>query len=303
MGIELLNPFGLDAASGQLVDVGGVKRGKACGCICPSCQTPLIARHGGKKEWHFAHRSQKVHSETRRDCEYSFALSVRLMIRQLSDHGLKFRTPRLEPLLPAVGKHSCASKNIGYLVTDESLLELEKVQVGVQFCGVTVDVLGLVKNVPFVVYVTYKERSLPSELRSPSTTMCGVVELNVDSVQNLFRKEQKGQYKEALRRYIEEHTDGKTWVYHPREKKLREAAIDKLQSWSQQQKGVAMENVNVTPSRVLGEPMMSHPAIEVDEPLELGVRKYICVICKNSWEGASTICAKCKTHLYTTERE
>lgn len=46
MFTEALIPFGLHKKSNRLVDVGSVAKGKACGCICPSCQTPLIARQG-----------------------------------------------------------------------------------------------------------------------------------------------------------------------------------------------------------------------------------------------------------------
>lgn len=304
MGIESLIPFGLDAASEQLVDVGSVKRGNACGCICPSCKTPLVARHGDEKEWHFAHRSQKVHNETRKECEYSFAVSVRLMIRQLSNDGLKFRTPRLERSLPAFSEYSYESADFGYLVADESLLKLEQVQVGVQFCGVTVDVLGLVEGVPFVVFVTYRERSLPSDLKNPSMIKCGVVELNVNAVPWLFKQEEKGQYKEVLRRYIEDETDGKTWAYHPREPRLREAATAKRQAWLLQQKTEAMApDANRKRLNDSGKPMVSSPSIEGYKAPDRSIGKYICVMCKSTWEGTSRVCNKCGTHLYTTERE
>ena len=124
MGIESLIPFGLDAVSGQLVDVGNVKRGNACGCICPSCKTPLVARQGDEKEWHFAHRSQKVHNQTRKECKYSFAVSVRLMIRQLSNDGLKFRTPRLRRSLQTYSEYANQSADFSYFVTEESVLIL-----------------------------------------------------------------------------------------------------------------------------------------------------------------------------------
>lgn len=303
MGIESLIPFGLDAASGQLVDVASVKRGNACGCICPSCKTPLVARHGDEKEWHFAHRIQKVHNETRKECEYSFAVSVRLMIRQLSNNGLKFRAPRLERSLPALSEYISESADFGYLVTEESLLKLEEVQVGVQFCGITVDVLGLVEGVPFVVFVTYKERNLPSELNSPSVIRCGVVELNVNAVPRLFKQEEKGRYKEVLRRYIEEETDGKTWAYHPREPRLREAAMARRQSWLKQKKTEAMTPAN---RRRLEEPvesMVSIPSIESNKAIDRSIAKYICVMCDSEWEGTSRTCKKCNTHLYTTERK
>ena len=304
MGIDSLIPFGFETESGQLVDVGSVKRGNACGCICPSCKTPLVARHGDEKEWHFAHRSQKVHNETRKECEYSFAVSVRLMIRQLSNDGLKFRTPRLECSLPAFSEYSYDSADFSYLVTEESLLTLNKVQVGADFCGVTVDVLGFVEGVPFVVFVTYKERVLPSELKSPSITKCGVVELNVNAVPRLFKQEGKGQYKEVLRRYIENEADGKAWAYHPREHRLREAAIANRQSWLLQQKTeVTTYTSNRRHFQNQVKPLVSSSFIESYKSVERSIGNYTCVMCKSTWTGASRICKKCNTHLYTTEKE
>jgi len=304
MGIESLIPFGLDTESGQLVDVGSVERGNACGCICPSCRTPLVARHGDEKEWHFAHRSQKVHNDTRKACEYSFAVSVRLMIRQLSNDGLKFRAPKLERTLSAFSEYSYQSAEFGYLVTEESLLMLSGVQVGAEFCGVTVDVLGFVEGVPFVIFVTYKERVLPSALKSPSVTKCGVVELDVNAVPGLFKQEAKGQYKEVLRRYIENETDGKAWVYHPREQRLREAAMARRQSWLLEQRNVArIPTGNSCHFSNQAGPQACRSVVEGHEPMERSIGNYICVMCKSTWTGTSRICKKCNTHLYTTENE
>jgi len=301
MGIESRIPFGLDIESGQLVDVGSVKRGNACGCICPSCNTPLVARHGGDKEWHFAHRSQKVHNETRKECEYSFAVSVRLMIRQLSNNGLKFRTPRLERSLPAFSEYTHESSDFGYLVAEESLVTLKEVKVGADFCGVIVDVLGLVEGVPFAVFVTYKERGLPPELKNPSITRCGVVEFNVNVVPRLFKQEDKGQYKEVLRRYIENDTEGKTWAYHPREHGMREAALANCQSWLLRQKTEAKIYANSKRhSQNLVEPNESC-SIESRKSIERSIGNYVCVMCEAKWTGTSRTCKKCNTHLFTTE--
>ena len=301
--LESLIPFGLDEASGQLVDVGSIKRGKACGCVCPSCYTPLVARHGQKKEWHFAHRSQKVHDQTRKGCEYSFAVSVRLMIRQLSNGGLQFKTPRLEYTLPTVSDDSYEFADFGYCVTNESDLKLVDVKVGVPFCGVTVDVLGYVQGVPFVVYVTYKDRKIPVELKDPSITKCGVVELNINAVPALFKQVEKGQYKEVLRRYIEEKADGKVWVYHPRERRLRMAALQKRQLWLRQQKIEPIPKKSSYGMRTPGQSLVSGRSKEDGMLYDQRAGKYKCVICRNEWEGTSRICTKCNTHLYTVERE
>ncbi|NOE33329.1 competence protein CoiA family protein [Ruegeria sp. HKCCD7318] len=42
---------------GRLVHVRYVQNGLKCGCICPSCKSPLIARQGKRRVWHFAHAS------------------------------------------------------------------------------------------------------------------------------------------------------------------------------------------------------------------------------------------------------
>lgn len=276
MDVESLIPFGLDRVSLQLVDVGSVKRGSACGCICPSCKTPLMARHGDKNAWHFAHRSQNVHDKTRKQCDYSFAVSVRLMIRQLSNNGLKFRTPGLESSAELFSEFFNKRFNLDYPVTEESLLELDDVEVGTQFSGVTVDVLGYVKGIPFIVFVTYKDRKIPLELEHPTITMCGVVELNVDSLPRLFKQEENGQYQEILRSFIEDKTDGKVWTYHPRQMRLQDSAMKKLESWVVQHETEYKKNNKTTYS-------------------------YKCRLCNSTWTGSSRVCNKCETQIYTVD--
>lgn len=51
---SLLIPYGMDSA-GKMVDVNLVPRGKACGLVCPSCNTPLVARKGSIRQNHLAH--------------------------------------------------------------------------------------------------------------------------------------------------------------------------------------------------------------------------------------------------------
>ena len=89
--------FGLHTDSGQLVDVSGVKNGLACGCICPSCNLPLEARQGEIRNWHFAHSSRSG-NRVETACDFSFAVSVRMMVRQLASEtdGLSLRLPKLE---------------------------------------------------------------------------------------------------------------------------------------------------------------------------------------------------------------
>lgn len=71
-------------ASGQIQFVGDVPRGAACGCFCPVCSSPLVAKQGGVKEWHFAHEGQ----QERVEC----AAGAANMMRRIAYETLKDRT-------------------------------------------------------------------------------------------------------------------------------------------------------------------------------------------------------------------
>jgi Competence protein CoiA-like family len=45
------------AVDGSIVDVTQVARGSACECTCLGCNTPLVAKQGRIKAWHFGHAS------------------------------------------------------------------------------------------------------------------------------------------------------------------------------------------------------------------------------------------------------
>lgn len=43
--------------------VGEVAKGGDCGCFCPACRSPLVAKKGRINEWHFAHESGQERPE------------------------------------------------------------------------------------------------------------------------------------------------------------------------------------------------------------------------------------------------
>lgn len=55
--------WGIRETDGRLVHVSDVRNGSDCGCLCPACKSPLIARQGKHRVWHFAHAS-KVNCES-----------------------------------------------------------------------------------------------------------------------------------------------------------------------------------------------------------------------------------------------
>jgi len=146
-----LIPFGYNSADETFVDVENVPRGAKCGCICPACKTPLIARQGEEKEWHFAHASRKVYEKTQKECEFSFYLSVRMMARQIIGDELKIRLPEykdsVSSYIPALGYPLHES----FVVSESKEICLSNVMVESSFEGVAVDIVGYISDFKFVV--------------------------------------------------------------------------------------------------------------------------------------------------------
>ena len=64
--------------------VGEVAKGGDCGCFCPACRSPLVAKKGRINEWHFAH----VSGQERPECLVgALNLFSRLLLEHLQAAG------------------------------------------------------------------------------------------------------------------------------------------------------------------------------------------------------------------------
>ena len=62
--------------TGQLVHVDNVPVGNQCGCFCPACKEPLIAKNQGtKRKHHFAHQSGT-------ECEYAVESMLHILAKE-----------------------------------------------------------------------------------------------------------------------------------------------------------------------------------------------------------------------------
>lgn len=84
-----MNLFAGIGLNGEMRFIGEVERGAACGCRCPECNSPLIAKQGDEKEWHFAHEA----GQERPEC-HAGAMN---MLRRLAIEYLKLREVLLLP--------------------------------------------------------------------------------------------------------------------------------------------------------------------------------------------------------------
>ncbi len=77
-------------AEGVLVHVDTVPNGDACGCFCPKCKEPLMARNrGSKRQHHFAHKSDS-------SCQGAYESTLHLMAKEIIKEEKKMMLPKYE---------------------------------------------------------------------------------------------------------------------------------------------------------------------------------------------------------------
>lgn len=238
-------PFGLHAPSSTLVDVGDVSKGSRCDCICPSCKTPLIARQGEIKVWHFAHQSRSREQETEAPCEYSLEVSLRLMMKQLFDEGADFYLPEYRKLfsVPIPGCSSSYDKSI--VVSKAAKVQFDSVVIEQKSNGVLFDLMLSKGEHNLYVYVTYHSRPFPYHV-TQSDQGEAIVEFNVLALLNAFSKAKAGQYKKILTDFLASSTEGKQWRCHPREA----VCLQQLRDFVRDNKDALKERYNAKLSMV-----------------------------------------------------
>lgn len=85
MKSALLVPFGLK--DGRLYEPTQVPNGKDCGCVCPGCKCPLVAKQKAKTP-HFAHSNDE-------NCSNGLETAVHLAVKQIIAEKMMIRLPAL----------------------------------------------------------------------------------------------------------------------------------------------------------------------------------------------------------------
>ena len=241
-----LIPFGLHVPSALLTDVGSVEKGVQCDCICPSCKTPLIARQGEIKEWHFAHQSRSTEQETEAPCEYSLAVSLRLMIKQLFEEGAVFYLPEYKKTftVPIPGCFKPYQKTV--TISQEAKVQFDNVAIEYRKEEVLFDLVLTKGKHKLFVYITYKGRPFPEKLIHHEQ-QDAIIEFNVFALLNAFSEAKMGQYKKILAMFLASSAEGKKWRSHPRENKC----FKQLSRYIEENKDAILDHYDEKPNKMV----------------------------------------------------
>lgn len=272
-----LIPFALSLDKNILVDVADVQSGKECGCICPSCNIPLIAKKGNVNEWHFAHDSQYNDKDQVLTCDFSWTIAVKMMIKQLFLEGSVLYLPEYYIDFQGVGYQKYKRK---IKVTAPSTVHYGDSELKSYDCDITVEVKG--KKLGVILLDKY---SPPTSEYIFDAALFGVIAISINQVDCDDNGKVANHFRNHLRALIESEARAKHWLYHKREKSAYLHAME--------QDKFLHAGINCEP--------IQETRFSQQRTQNLQAVQWYCISCQLEYSGASVginPCPKCKSHLY-----
>ena len=268
---NLLIPFGLDPINNKIVEPEDAVRGRACNCICPGCQAPLLSRHPIENRIHFAHDSKHPEAKPEEECPFSSAVAIAMMARELVDSlpDKVFETPDYN-----LEYHfECCGVTEKLPVTSQKRLTISGANKKPLFAGQTFDLELRFGEAKILLDLFYKDKSpkLVENTKAYDEAKSSVLAINCDTFDAEILAENKNlRFSEAVLEFLLK-TGDRHWSFHPRQLTLE------------------AKNKN------------SHqcqPSIPALEP-----KQYRCIACEVTWlqeEAGAPTCPKCNEHLLSS---
>ena len=178
---------------GQIVNIDDVENGLKCGCVCPACGEPLVAKKGSKMMHHFAHHAGH-------NCEYGYESSLHLAAKNILSTAKRLTVPPVYVVFPDSYKSN-------ELVSEAKEIEIEKVELEKRFGDVIPDIVVYAGGKQFFIeiYVTHPidEEKLAKLRRADVST----IEIDLSKKKSITSLEE-------LEDILLQDNEEKTWKYN-----------------------------------------------------------------------------------------
>lgn len=183
--------YGLSAEN-KILHISEVLSGKSCNCICPACNTPLIAKKGNTKVHHFAHQSTET-------CEYGFETSLHMAAKEILSNAKTMSLPKATFNFKGTWRQK--------IISDERDINIDYVELEKKTGNVIPDIIIYSGNEKFFVeiFVTHKIDKEKQEK---------IKELDVSTLEIDLSKERENLTIEDLQEKLLRNNKNKYWAYH-----------------------------------------------------------------------------------------
>ena len=218
---------------GSPASIDDVERGLACGCYCPACNAPLVAKKGERrlKRWHFAHASGS-------SCEGALESSIHIAVKEVilrerrmlippctvirypddtkidfgwSDSGEYTIPPYRYTCVPELyeGKAQRCGGGFISIPAEPRMIEFDEVREEVQQGNIRPDLFAVVQGHRLYIEVAVTHPVDGEKLRRIRARAVAAIQISIP------RDDALALDWERLRKRVVETTTGKAWVFNP----------------------------------------------------------------------------------------
>lgn len=183
---------------GEIVSIDDVESGLKCGCTCPACGEPLVAKKGKKMMHHFAHHSGSA-------CEYGYESSLHLAAKEILSKSKRI-------LLPPVYLHFPGSYREKELISEAKEINIDSVYLEKRHNNIVPDIVVCAgeKKLFIEIYVTHPIDDEKLEK---------IRVANVSTIEIDLSKKDKMMSAKELTDVLLNNSDDKKWKYNALEEK------------------------------------------------------------------------------------
>lgn len=167
-------PFGQNI-NGTLAHIADVGNGKKCGCICPSCQAPLIAAKGNKKQHHFKHAVDKK-------CEGGLESAIHLAAKQIIKEKKEITLSQYDLTVSKIDSKG-KKHTVNVTITQHgTVTRFDSVCEEVELHGMRADILTTTGNEQLIIEVFYRHKVEEQKIEKIKKANISAVEINLSNL-------------------------------------------------------------------------------------------------------------------------
>lgn len=189
--MTIKNPYGLK--DGMLTHVSEVHSGLKCGCVCPACKSPLVARKGSRNVHHFAHYENT-------ECAGNVETTLHLLTKDILSKEKNIVLPEMHLNLRSGGK--------SWEFFGEKTIHYDKVVLETRIDDIVPDVVVYSDGRPLLIEICVTHFVSPEKTEKIKKLGISAIEIVLDDMdKDLFNVEE-------LRKKLLFETINKEWIYN-----------------------------------------------------------------------------------------
>ncbi len=177
----------------KIVYIDDVESGLKCGCHCPACGEPLVAKKGNKITHHFAHHAEH-------NCEYGYESSLHLAAKDILSKTKKFTIPAVYLEFPESSKEP-------ELISESKQIEVDDVKLEKRFDSIIPDVVLYSKDKCLFVEIFVTHKIDEEKLVKLQKANISTIEIDLSKCETTISKE------ELENILLSDHVN-KSWKYN-----------------------------------------------------------------------------------------